>query len=393
MEIRTDPLLKETAEVLEHNILDYWLTLRDPQGGFYGEVLSSGEILRDAPRGVILNARIIWAFSAAYGALRTPAYLEAARHACNWFLAHFCDPEHGGVYWSVSADGSPLDTKKQLYSQGFAIYGLSEFYKVTGEVKALAVAAALFRLVEERFADSVHGGYIEALSRDFSPLEDMSLSAHDLNADKTMNSHLHIMEAYANLYRVWPDEALRAALVRLIDLTCTHIMGLDGHLQLYFRRDWSVLPGAVSYGHDIETSWLLLECAFAARDLDVVSRVRPFAKRMGEAGNEGLLPDGSMRYEKLVDGSCDDSRQWWVQAETVVGNLWLWKYHGDDAAPDRALACWAYIRDQLVDRAGGDWFWAILPDGTPDLAQPKAGFWKCPYHNARMCLEIMKLLE
>ena len=393
MNTRTEQLLFETADVLENNILEYWLTLRDPRGGFFGEVLSSGEILPDAPRGVILNARIIWAFSAAYQLLPKPEYLAAAEAAKDWFLAHFCDAEHGGVFWSVTAEGEPLDDKKQLYAQGFAIYGLSELYKVTRDPKVLAAAAALFRVVEDRFADPVNGGYIEALARDFSPLEDMSLSAHDINADKTMNSHLHIMEAYANLYKVWPAPELKDALVRLIDLTCTRIMGPDGHLQLYFQRDWQVLPGAVSYGHDIETSWLLLECALATRDIDVVSRVRPYAVAMGRAGNEGLLPDGSMLYEKLPDASLDESRQWWVQAETVVGNLWLWKYHGDDAAADRALACWAFIRDRLVDRSGGDWYWAILPDGTPDLAQPKAGFWKCPYHNARMCLEILKLFE
>ena len=392
METRTDRFLLETAEALDQ-ILGYWLKLRDPQGGFYGEVLSSGEVLRDAPRGVILNARIIWAFSAAYKALREPEYLEAARWACDWFLAHFVDADNGGVYWSVTAAGERLDDKKQLYAQGFAIYGLSEYYKVSGDPKALAAAVALYQIVEDRFADPEHDGYIEALSRDFSPLADMSLSAHDINADKTMNSHLHLLEAYANLYRVWPDASLRDALVRLIDLTCTRVMAPDGHLQLYFRRDWSVLPGGVSYGHDIETSWLLLECAFATGDIDVVSRVRPYAQAMGRAGNEGLLPDGSMRYEQLLDGSFDDSRQWWVQAETVVGNLWLWKYHGDVPAADRALAAWAYIRDHLIDRKGGEWFWAILPDGSPDLAQPKAGFWKCPYHNTRMCLEILKLFE
>ena len=391
METKTDLFLRETAEVLEHNILDYWLTLRDPRGGFYGEVLSSGEILANAPRGVILNARIIWAFSAAYRMMPKAEYREAAVAAGTWFLSHFCDTENGGVYWSVAADGAPLDDKKQLYAQGFAIYGLSELYKLTHDPKVLAAAAALFRVVEDRFADPVQGGYTEALSRDFSPMADMSLSAHDINADKTMNSHLHLMEAYANLYRVWPDASLRAALLRLIDLTCLRIMAPDGHLQLYFRRDWTVMPGAVSYGHDIETSWLLLECAFATRDFEVVDRVRPYALAMGRAGNEGLLPDGSMLYEKLTDGTLDESRQWWVQAETVVGNLWLWKYHGDTAAAGRALACWTYIRDHLVDRDGGDWYWAILPDGSPDLSQPKAGFWKCPYHNARMCLEILKL--
>ena len=234
--------------------------------------------------------------------------------------------------------------------------------------------------------------YIGALSRDFSPLEDMSLSAHDINADKTMNSHLHILEAYANLYQVWPDPALRQAVTDLLDIVCSKVMGSDGHLQLYFRRDWSVLPGGVSYGHDIETSWLALECASALHDIDVVNRVRPASLRMGKAGNEGLRADGSMMYEKLEDGTLDLSRQWWVLAESVVGNLWLWKYHGDVEAPDRALSTWAYIRDNLVDRDNGEWYWGIHADGTPDKDSPKAGFWKCPYHNTRMCLQVLELV-
>jgi len=384
---------EEVKTVLSDNILPFWLSLQDPRGGFYGEVSADGTVLYDAPRGVILNARLIWSFSAAYAAMNDVRYLQAARHARDWFLAHFCDRERGGVYWSVSSEGEPLDTKKQLYAQGFAIYGLSELYKVTRDDEALKIAVGLYKVVETYFADPANGGYIEALARDFSPLEDMSLSAHDINADKTMNSHLHILEAYANLYQVWPDPSLKEAVERLLDLTGTRVMGADGHLQLYFRRDWSVLPGGVSFGHDIETSWLALECAFALRDADVVSRVRPWAQQMGRAGNEGLLPDGSMRYEKLLDGSYDDSRQWWVQAETVVGNLWLWKYHGDTAGLERAMACWSYIRTNLVDLQGGEWWWAVLPDGSLDLSQPKAGFWKCPYHNTRMCLQVFQLLS
>ena len=393
MTTKTEQFLQETAEVLKDNILDFWLGLADPRGGFYGEATSSGEALPDAPRGVILYSRIIWTFSAAYRKLRHPDYLAAAGQARDWLLAHFFDPENSGVYWSVSADGKPLETKKQLYAQGFAIYGLSELYKATRDATTLEAAIDLFRTVEEHFADPEHGGYVEALSRDFKPLEDMSLSAHDINADKTMNSHLHLMEAYANLYQVWADPSLKSALEQLIELTCSRIMGPDGHLQLYFRRDWSVLPGGISYGHDIETSWLLLECAYATHDFAVVNRVKPFAAALGKAGNEGLLPDGSMSYEKLLGDILDESRQWWVQAETVVGNLWLWKYHNDLAAADRAVACWNYIRDHLVDREKGEWYWAILPDGSPDLASPKAGFWKCPYHNSRMCLEILKIFE
>ena len=234
----------------------------DPRGGFYGEVRADGTVLRDASRGVILNARIIWSFAAAYQAIPEKRYLMAAIHAKDWFLQHFCDHKYGGVYWSVAADGTREDTKKQLYAQGFAIYGLSELYKVTKDDEVLKAAVNIYRVVETFFADKEFGGYTEALARDFSPLEDMSLSAHDINADKTMNSLLHILEAYANLYQVWPDAVLKKAVERLLDIIGTKVMNADGHLQLYFRRDWSVLPGGISYGHDIETSWLALECAF-----------------------------------------------------------------------------------------------------------------------------------
>ena len=391
MDTRTDIFMQEVRENLTSCILPYWLKLKDPRGGFYGEVASDGTVLYDAPRGVILNARLIWSFAAAYAALKDTQYLVAAVHARDWFLEHFCDHKYGGVYWSVSAGGERLDDKKQLYAQGFAIYGLSELYKVTRDDEVLKAAVNLYQVVETHFADRENGGYMEALSRDFSPLEDMSLSAHDINADKTMNSHLHVLEAYANLYQVWPDEGLKTAVERLLDIIGHQVMAPNGHLQLYFRRDWSVMPGGVSYGHDIETSWLALECAFALKDLDVVNKVRPWALRMGLAGNEGLLADGSLRYEKLPDGSYDDSRQWWVQAETVVGNLWLWKYHSDTGGADRALRAWNYIKEHLVDSKDGEWWWAVLPDGSLDKAQPKAGFWKCPYHNTRMCLQVLSL--
>ena len=389
---RTDTFRKEVRHVLETNILNYWQTLKDPNGGFYGEADSAAEIQYSAPRGAILNARIMWAFAAAYRTFKKTEYLVAAVHARDYFLEHFCDHRNGGVYWSVDASGKRLDAKKQLYAQAFGIYGMSELYRATKDDEVLKNAINLFRIVESRFKDKENGGYIEALTREFTPLEDMSLSAHDINADKTMNSHLHLLEAYANLYQVWPDPDLRDAVNDLLDIICTKVMAPTGHLQLYFRRDWSVLPGGISYGHDIETSWLILECASVLHDVDAVNRVRPAALLMGKAGNEGLRSDGSMMYEKLADGTLDLSRQWWVLAESVVGNLWLWKYHGDLAAADRALSTWAYIRDNLVDYDNGDWFWFVAPDGTPDKSSPKAGFWKCPYHNTRMCLQVLELV-
>ena len=384
---------EEVRDELERDILPWWLALKDPHGGYYGEVDACGHVRKDAPRGVVLDARLVWTFSAAYEALRCPELLEAAAWAKDWFVENFIDTRCGGVYWSVAADGSPLEDKKQLYAQGFAIYGLSEWCRVHPDKEALEAAVGLFRVVEDHFADPEYGGYVEALSRDFSPLPDMSLSAHDINADKTMNSHLHLLEAYANLYRVWPDPALKAASVRLLRLVCDTIMAPSGHLGLYFRRDWTALPGGISFGHDIETSWLVRECAGFLGGPSLGETVRPAALRMGAAGNEGLLPDGSMRYERLPDGTEDLSRQWWVQAETVVGNLHLWQAFGDPAGLDRAEGAWTFIRDRLVDRAGGEWYWGLFPDGTPDTTNPKAGFWKCPYHNARMCLQVMEILK
>ena len=388
----TGAFLQEVRSCLTDNILPYWLAMKDPRGGFHGEAGADGAIRYDAPRGVILGARIIWSFAAAYRELHTQKHLIAAIHACDWFLQNFCDHRYGGVYWSVSPDGIKLDRKKQLYAQAFAIYGLSELYKVDKDDSVLRNAINLYKVVETFFADKEHGGYTEALARDFSPLGDMSLSEHDINAPKTMNSHLHLLEAYANLYEVWPDEGLKVAIEKLLDIIGTRIMGPDGHLRLYFERDWSVLPGSISYGHDIETSWLALECAFALRDIGLIDRVRPWALKMAHAGNEGLLPDGSMRYERHPDGTYDDSRQWWVQAEAVVGNLWLWKYHSDAAGAARAAACWEYIREHLVNPSG-EWWWAVLPDGSIDMEHPKAGFWKCPYHNTRMCLQVLSLFR
>ncbi|MBQ1866429.1 MAG: AGE family epimerase/isomerase [Bacteroidales bacterium] len=392
METGNESFLLQVSDELENDILKYWLSLKDPRGGFYGEADAFGSIIPGAPRGEILNARIIWSFAAAFGMLGQTEYLDAAVHAARWFRDNLIDAENGGVYWSTLPDGTPLDTKKQLYSQGFAIYAFSELYKVTGDPSDLEVAKSIFSTVESCFRDRNYGGYIEALSRDFSPLEDMSLSAHDINADKTMNSHLHLLEAYANLYRVWKNDSLKDTLESLTSLMVDRITGPDGHLRLYFQNDWTVLPGAVSYGHDIETSWLILESASVLDDQQLIDKVRHCSLALGRAGNEGLLEDGSMMYEMMPDGVRDLSRQWWVQAETVVGNLWLWKYHGDDDGFRRAVKCWDWIMDNLVDRNCGEWFWGTDPDGNPDLSSPKAGFWKCPYHNTRMCLEVLKII-
>ena len=351
--------------LLRDNILSFWDRLADPRGGFFGEADAAGRIREDAPRGAVLGARIVWAYSAAYNALGDPHYLDMARWAGDYFLRHFIDPRYGGVYWSVDAQGRVLDGKKQSYAQAFGIYGLSELYRACGERPYLDAAVDLWSILEGHYADPVHGGYTEALDRDFGPLEDMSLSRTDLNAPRTMNSHLHLAEAFANLYSVWPESGLRRATTALLDLLSGPMTGPDGHLGLYFREDWTWLPGHPSPGHDIEASWLLLECARALQDQALEARLKPCCQALAQAGAE-LAPQ----------------EQWWVYAESVVGNLW-------QGNREKALEWFSYICRHLVDPAG-EWYWSLLPDGTPDRSFPKAGFWKCPYHNTRMCLQLLQ---
>ena len=384
---------RQVHEELLGNILPFWLALRDGRGGFIGRVDGNGVPHPEADRGCVLYSRLVWSFSAAYKALGDSHLLEAARDAENSLESNLYDHEYGGVFWSARHDGTPSDTKKQLYAQAFAVYGLSEFYSVTHEQGSLETAKAIFEITESKFHDKENGGYIEALGRDFSPLSDMSLSAHDINADKTMNSHLHLLEAWATLYKVWPSEKVAESIRELVGVICDKILREDGHLGLYFSTDWKSLSNAISFGHDIETSWLLAECAAVLGDKQLMLKVKEAAIRLAKAGNEGLLSDGSMAYERHDDGTWDRSRQWWVQAEAVVGNLHAWKHLGMEEGLGNALRCWEYISTHLVDRAGGEWFWGEDGEGRTDRLSDKAGPWKCPYHNTRMCLETSSILS
>jgi mannobiose 2-epimerase len=387
----------EVKNELRDNILPFWAEqMRDDErGGFYGQMTGKGEIVADAPRGAVMYARILWTFSAAYRIFGDENYADTARRAKEYLLKYFWDTEFGGIYWMVDADGKPLDTKKQFYALGFAIYGLSEYARATGDKKALAKAIELYQTIEEHSLDPIRGGYIEALARDWGEIADLRLSAKDANERKTMNTHLHILEPYTNLYRVWPDAGLRARIIDIISIFVEKIYRPDtGHLGLFFDDNWEDHSGrAVSYGHDIEASWLILEAAQVIGEPSLIGRVETICRHIADAAMEGSQPDGSMVYETHADGTLDSDRHWWVQAETVVGLMWLWKYHGCEDALPKALKTWEYIKHRLVDRAGGEWFWSIRGDGLADTDDDKAGFWKCPYHNGRMCMEVLARTE
>lgn len=413
----------EMQDVLENDILRFWLDKMqdDENGGFYGQMTGRGQLIKEADKGAILNARILWSFSAAYRVLGKKEYMEAATRAKDYFISHFIDHEYGGVFWSLDYQGQPKDTKKQFYAIGFAIYGLSEYARATGDHEALDYAIQLYENIEEHALDHVYNGYIEACTREWGVMEDMRLSDLDANYPKSQNTHLHIIEPYTNLYRCMrefqaaqscnyvpaigavlpvaitvPQETfvrVEASLRNLIHIFTDHILNpATHHLDLFFEMDWTRGAGHLeSYGHDIECSWLMHEAALVLGDKDILNKVEPIVREVAKASEKGLNPDGSMIHEANLDaGTVDDDLHWWVQAENVVGWMNIYQYFGDEDALQKALRCWEYIKQNLIDKENGEWYWSRHKDGSLNLDDDHAGFWKCPYHNSRMCMEILE---
>ena len=426
MEKKVQKLKQEMREVLEDNILRFWMDnmVDEEHGGFYGRMDGKGVMHPDADKGAILNARILWTFSAAYRVLGKSEYLAMATRAKEYIMEHFIDPEYGGVYWSVDYMGNPVDTKKQFYAIGFVIYGMSEYARATGDREALDYALQLFDCIEEHAFDKEYNGYIEACTREWGEIADMRLSELDANYPKSQNTHLHIIEPYTNLLRCLkelqakescdyvpaigsvlpigisvPMETVlcvEGALRNIIDIFTDKILNPETHhLDLFFDMDWTRGAGQLeSYGHDIECSWLMHEAALVLGDAQVLAKVEPIVREVAKASEKGLRPDGSMIHEANLDtGHVDDDLHWWVQAENVVGWVNLYQHFGDEDALQKALHCWEYIKQNLIDYEHGEWFWSRHPDGTLNTVDDKAGFWKCPYHNGRMCLEIIERYE
>jgi mannobiose 2-epimerase len=398
----TPTQLRQSAQtVLEENILAYWLRLRDKErGGFYGQVTGDEVLVPDAPRGAVLNARILWSFASACRVLshqrsavsdQLSAYLKAAQEAKRYIEAHFIDREHGGCYWSVTAEGEALDTKKQTYAIAFTIYGLSEYARATDDKEALNAAIRLFRDIESHAFDAENIGYVEALTRDWQPIADMRLSEHDENGSRTMNTHLHVLEAYTSLLRVWRDSVLERQLRILISIFATRIYNEQtGHLGLFFDDTWQPIASRhnESPGHDIEAAWLLTEALEVLGDDALKAELMPIVRHIARASEDGIFAE----------------TQWWTYCEAVIGYVDQWQHLLDKRQKtkdkNRAEEYWqlverayAFITDKLIDREHGEWFWEILPDGTPNRKEDKAGFWKCPYHNSRMCYELIERLS
>ena len=388
---------KQLKKELTENILPFWMkyAVDKTNGGFYGALMDDLIIHNEVPRSAILCARILWTYAAAYRKLRREEYLSMANWAYDYLRLVFWDPEYGGLYWTVDAAGQPLLDRKHHYAQAFAIYGLSEYYRASQQPESLVLAQRLFQLLEKHAYDPVYGGYIEGSSRQWQALTDMRLSERDLNCHKSMNTMLHVLEAYTNLLRVWQDVGLYARHKALIETFLKHIVDHSmGHFKLFFDESWNSLLPNISYGHDIEGSWLLCEAAEVQADPLLLGQVHETAIRIAAAVyDDGLEPDGSLPYEAGPQGLVDSAKSWWVQAEAMVGFYNAWQLSGQARFAGAAWRSWNYIQDRLIDRTHGDWFKSLSRAGTPDHSRYKVGPWECPYHHSRACFEMLDRLN
>lgn len=380
-----------------HRILGYWREhVILPEGGFHGRVDSDGTVHPHADRGVVLAARILWTYSRAVtsGFADTPENRKIAEGAFAFLHDHFWDPTYLGFYWLIDVADRPKMDNKHIYAQAFALYGLAEYTAMSASTEALQLANLTYTLIERYAADEVHGGYFEAFSREWTQEEAYRKDIVNHGGPKSMNTHLHVLEAYTRLYQVWPSPELRGRLLSLLELMRTRIVDSQTfHFNLFFDKDWRVVSDEVSYGHDIEGSWLMLEAAEIVNDADEVEKCRALALQMVDAtlaegvdADHGVLNEG--RGKKIIDGN----KHWWPQAEGVVGCVNAYQVSGDEKYLKAARDIWSFIDTKLVDRQHGEWISKVSRDGTVYPEDAKVDPWKCPYHNTRACMEIVHRL-
>ncbi len=391
------PILKQYSREMEtelQSILQYWMqyAVDEKNGGFYGSINNHNEVDALAPKGAVLHARILWTFSAAYNLTKQKQYLQLADRAYQYINDFFIDRKYGGIYWSVSASGEPLETKKQVYAQAFLLYACSEYYLCNNNEAVKKNAEKLYRLIEKYSFDRQYTGYLEAFTREWQPIADLRLSAKDANEKKSMNTHLHVLEAYSSLYKIWPSVDLKRSITLLLKNFEQHIVGTNGHLHLFFDEQWRVKSNIVSYGHDIEAAWLLLEAAQTINDAALIQQFRNSALKIADAVQDGLDADGGLWYEK--EGSeLVKEKHWWPQAEAMVGFYAAWQITGNIKYLNLSIGGWHFIQHAIKDKINGEWYWGISESGNPMQGKDKAGFWKCPYHNGRACMEIIRRID
>jgi mannobiose 2-epimerase len=387
----------ELGHELTENILAYWMNyLPDEKlGGFHGHVTHTNQVVEGAPRGAVQNARILWTFSAAFRCYHKRVYLDMAVRAYDYITTRFLDGEWGGVYWELDEQGRVTSPRKQIYAIAFTVYAMAEYHLATGKEEPLLTARRLYSEIETHAFDRELNGYTEALGRNWEPIGDLRLSEKDENESKTMNTHLHILEAYTHLFRAWKDPGLAYSLKNLVELFLERFIDpRNHHLRLFFDDRWHLKSSLVSYGHDIECSWLLHEASLVLGNQQLIHRSEKAAVEMARSTISGLDGDGGLFYEYFPEEDRSDTdKHWWPQAEAMVGFFNAFQLSGEEEFLAKSLESWNFIRTFLVDRDFGEWFWSVDRNGHPQTRKEKAGFWKCPYHNGRACLEMMRRID
>lgn len=382
----------EIKEHLVNDLIPFWQGLKDEEnGGFYGYLSYDLKLDKKAVKGCILNSRILWFFSNAYMVLGDPSLLESATHAYQFLKEHCVDDEFGGVFWSLTYDGEPEDTTKHTYNQAFSIYALASYYDASKNPEALEIAWKLYDLVESKCKDEY--GYLEAFTRSFEPEENDKLSENGVIAEKTMNTLLHVFEAYTELYRVTKEEKVAKQIRFMMDIIKDKVFNKEiGRQEVFFDRTWNTLIDLYSYGHDIETAWLVDRGLEVLDDEAYTNMLSPITKIITENIYNRAYIDHSLVNES-ENGVVDTTRVWWVQAEAVVGFLNGYQKQGDKKFLDASVDIWNYIKNYFIDkRNGSEWFWSVKEDHTPD-EKPIVEPWKCPYHNGRMCFEVLRRMK
>ena len=382
----------EIKEHLVNDLIPFWQGLKDEEnGGFYGYLSYDLKLDKKAVKGCILNSRILWFFSNAYMVLGDPSLLESATHAYQFLKEHCVDDEFGGVFWSLTYDGKPEDTTKHTYNQAFSIYALASYYDASKNPEALEIAWKLYDLVESKCKDEY--GYLEAFTRSFEPEENDKLSENGVIAEKTMNTLLHVFEAYTELYRVTKEEKVAKQIRFMMDIIKDKVFNKEiGRQEVFFDRTWNTLIDLYSYGHDIETAWLVDRGLEVLDDEAYTNMLSPITKIITENIYSRAYIDHSLVNES-ENGVVDTTRVWWVQAEAVVGFLNGYQKQGDKKFLDASVDIWNYIKEYFIDkRNGSEWFWSVKEDHTPD-EKPIVEPWKCPYHNGRMCFEVLRRMK
>ncbi len=389
-------LKNEIKENLTTNLLPYWATkmIDTVNGGFYGRVDAKEQVHPDAVKGGILNARLLWTFSSAFRVLGDSSYLELANRARDYIMTFFIDKEYGGGYGTVKANGEPGDTRKGTLTQSYFIYAFAEYYRITGDRAVLDEAVRIFDLLEQHALDKDYNGYFEVYTRDWQRSHDRLLNEKSEKDEKTMITHLHILEAYAGLYRVWPDKRMEEKLRNILDVFSTKVVDQKTWHTIYFLdRQWNPTSQIDSYGHDIEGSWLMVEAARLLKDTELIEEVELLSLKVADAAAEGLQPDGSLLTE--LDRSTGHKvvvRSWWEQAETIVGYLNAFEISYKKEYLEKVLNGWEYTKKYFIDYKNGGWYSLVNDNGEP-AGRDKANYWTCPYHNGRMCMEVIERID